>query len=79
MTLTLPEPPASIGGGRLLDLGRMARHLRVASSWLADEARAGRVPAVAAGRSFLFDAELVERVLLERARTINPTPEAAAV
>ena len=48
----------------------MARRLHVSVSWLRDEAAAGRLPSVRAGDRFLFDAELVERLLLERARQI---------
>jgi hypothetical protein len=48
----------------------MARRLRVPVSWLRAEAAAGRLPCVQAGDRFLFDGELVERLLLERARQI---------
>lgn len=53
---------------RLLQTGPMARRLRVPAKWLRDEAEAGRVPALRAGKVFLFDAEAVETVLRERAR-----------
>jgi hypothetical protein len=43
---------------------------------LRDEALAGRVPALKAGKVLLFDPEAVERVLLERAREGGP-PDAA--
>jgi excisionase family DNA binding protein len=52
---------------RLLNLGPMARRLRVTTSWLRAEADAGRIPHVKAGRAYLFDPEAVEKVLLERA------------
>ena len=51
----------------LVPIGRMARILRVPVVWLRGEAEAGRVPCLRAGKVFLFDAEAVERVLLERA------------
>lgn len=46
----------------------MARLLRLQVAWLRAEAEAGRIPHLKAGNSLLFDAETVERVLLERAR-----------
>lgn len=53
---------------RLLPLSLMAKRVRVPVSWLRAEAEAGRVPALAAGKTFLFDAEAVEECLLARAR-----------
>jgi hypothetical protein len=53
---------------RLIPLGPCARRLRVPSTWLRQEAEAGRVPHLRAGKAILFDLETVERVLLERAR-----------
>jgi hypothetical protein len=35
--------------------------------WLRDEAEAGRIPHLKAGKALLFDPEAVERVLVERA------------
>ena len=52
----------------LLNLSAMARLLGVKARWLRDEASAGRVPAVAAGDTFLFDPESVECVLRQRAQ-----------
>ena len=46
----------------------MARWLRVPVKWLAGEADAGRVPCIRAGKTFLFDPDAVEAVLLKRAR-----------
>jgi hypothetical protein len=46
----------------------MARRLRVPVRWLRDEAGAGRIPHLKAGKALLFDPETVERVLRERAR-----------
>jgi excisionase family DNA binding protein len=51
----------------LLALSRMARRLGVTAGWLRDEAAAGRVPALRAGKRYLFSPEAVERVLATRA------------
>jgi hypothetical protein len=56
----------------LLPLGPMARLLGVTSRWLRGEAEAGRIPHLPAGNTILFDADLVERLLAERAR--QPVP-----
>jgi hypothetical protein len=60
-------PPA------LLPLSTTARLLRVPSAWLRAEAEAGRLPHLRADSALLFDVDLVERILLERARQM---PEA---
>lgn len=52
-----------------LYLGAMARRLRVPATWLRAEAEAGRIPHIRAGRALLFDAETVERLILERLRS----------
>jgi hypothetical protein len=57
-----------VSDSRLLPIGPMARRLRVPVRWLRDEADAGRIPHLKAGKVFLFDPLTVERVLLERAR-----------
>ena len=51
----------------LLPLNRMARRVRVTCAWLRDEADAGRVPCLRAGKRYLFSPEAVERVLADRA------------
>lgn len=51
----------------LLPLNRMARRLRVTIGWLRDEADAGRVPCLRAGKRYLFSPEAVERELAARA------------
>jgi excisionase family DNA binding protein len=53
----------------LLTLPAMARVLRVPQSWLRGEADAGRVPALRAGKRFLFSRSAVEESLLVRAAT----------
>lgn len=58
---------AMLSDTRLTPLSQLARRLRVPVRWLRAEAEAGRLPAVRAERQFLFDAETVERLLLERA------------
>lgn len=60
----------------LIHLPGLARRLGVPASWLRREADAGRLPCVRAGSQRLFDSELVERVLLERARGSAPDPQA---
>jgi hypothetical protein len=60
MTTATPTP-------LILSLGRMARRLGVAQTWLRSEAEAGRVPCVRAGKRYLFAPEAVERVLSDRA------------
>jgi hypothetical protein len=52
----------------LTPLGSTARLLRVPAAWLRDEADAGRLPHLRAGNAYLFDVDLVERLLLDRAR-----------
>ncbi len=63
--MTLRDPP-------LLILSAMARRLRVPTKWLREEAEAGRIPHLKADTALLFDRELVERLLLERARQTSP-------
>jgi hypothetical protein len=53
---------------QLMPLSQLARQLCVPVRWLRDEADAGRIPCLRAGRTLLFDAEHVERLLAERAR-----------
>jgi hypothetical protein len=60
----------------LIPLAAMARQLHVKPSWLADEARAGRVPHLEAGDRLLFHPPAVEKVLLARAIE-QEKPEAA--
>jgi hypothetical protein len=49
----------------------MARRLRVTVKWIKAEADAGRLPCVKADRTYLFDPEAVEAVLVERAKGGN--------
>lgn len=53
---------------KLMNLGAMARRLRVPVRWLRTEADAGRVPALKAGERYLFAPDAVEAALLARAR-----------
>ena len=53
----------------LMELRELARLLGVPTRWLRAEAEAGRIPGLAAGSTWLFDADLVECVLAERARS----------
>lgn len=51
----------------LLTLSQMARDLRVTMKWLKEEAEAGRVPSLLAGRQRLFNPDAVRSVLSDRA------------
>lgn len=55
-------------GPKLLTLPFMARRLRVTVRWLRGEAEAGRVPALPADRTMLFNPEAVEQALAQRAQ-----------
>lgn len=63
---------------RLRPAQSLAVRLGVERGWLIAEAEAGRIPGVRAGRTYLFDVEAVERVLLERARSVEEVPDAPA-
>lgn len=51
-----------------LNLGAMARRLRVPARWLRAEAEAGRIPHLRADSALLFDPEVVERIVFARLR-----------
>jgi hypothetical protein len=53
---------------QLVPINVAARWLHVPARWLRDEADAGRIPHLKAGRAVLCDVSAVEAVLLERAR-----------
>lgn len=53
---------------QLLPVGPMARRLRVPVAWLKSEANANRIPHLRAGQVILFHPEIVESVLVERAK-----------
>ena len=55
-------------GSQLTPLSAMARRLHVTQRWLRGEAEGGRIPHLRAGTRLLFDAQVVERLLLQRAR-----------
>ena len=52
----------------LIKSGQMAHRLGVTVSWLKDEADAGRIPHLKAGKRYLFEPQTVEQVLAKRAR-----------
>jgi hypothetical protein len=52
---------------KLLVLGAMARQLGVEPRWLRIEAETGRLPHVKAGRTLLFNPNVAEQLLIERA------------
>ena len=56
----------------LVTLQQLARSLRVSARWLREEADAGRLPHVKAGRQRLFNAKAVMRRLAERAAGEEP-------
>jgi len=51
----------------LLSLVRMARRLGVTQAWLREQAEAGNVPSIKAGKRYLFNAEAVEQTLARAA------------
>ena len=59
----------------LVSLHTLARRLSVTKSWLAQEAKAGRIPALSAGARFLFSASAVEKVLAQRAAESIPSAD----
>ena len=65
--------PMIFADAKLYTTALLARHLRVKSSWVRDEADAGRLPYLHAGDTYLFDKDAVEAVLLKRARR-TPAP-----
>ncbi len=54
----------------LLPLARMARRIHVSQAWLREEAKAGRVPHLPAGKRLLFNAIAVEEALANQAAKI---------
>ena len=52
----------------LIPLTTEARRLRVSSKWLREEAEAGRIPALRAGKTFLVHPPSVEAALIQRAK-----------
>lgn len=62
----------------LVTLPQLARRYGVPASWLKAEADSGRLPAVRAGSQRLFNLEVVELVLAERAaqRTLEAADDA---
>jgi excisionase family DNA binding protein len=52
---------------RPISLIPTAKRLGVDAAWLREEAEAGRIPHVQAGRHLLFNIDAVQRVLAERA------------
>jgi hypothetical protein len=55
----------------LRDLANRFKRFGLSIAWLKAEAEAGRLPCFKAGRKLLFDAEAVEKTLLDRARQSN--------
>lgn len=60
----------------LATLRGLARELKISIEWLRDEADAGRIPCLRAGRKRLFNVEAVRQALLRRAaREAAPPPK----
>lgn len=51
----------------VLSLSRMARRIGVTQQWLREEAEAGRLPCLRAGRRFLFNVEAVQQAIASKA------------
>lgn len=51
----------------LLNLGQLARRLRVSQAWLRGEADAGRLPCLKADKRYLFNASAVQEALATKA------------
>lgn len=51
----------------LMGLARAARTLAVDPAWLREEAAAGRIPGLRAGRSWLFRVDVLRELFAERA------------
>ena len=66
----MPEPT-----NKLLPIKLMAERLGVPVEWLRVEAEAGRIPHLKARWRLLFNPETVERVLLDRARETEISPD----
>jgi hypothetical protein len=54
---------------QLLSLNRLAERTGLSAAWLRREAYAGRLPCIRAGRSWVFDPELVRAALAARAES----------
>ena len=58
---------------KLLPVTIIARRLHLPVNWLRDEAEAGRLPHLRAGRHILFHPETVEQLLADRAKQTPPS------
>ena len=59
---------------QLVSLRGLSRELKIALGWLRDEADAGRIPCLRAGRKRLFNVEAVRQALLRRAAGEDSAP-----
>ncbi len=62
----------------LVRMARLAELLSVPVVWLRQEADAGRIPCLKAGRTYLFNVGAVEQVLVRRAAEGLPEDSAGA-
>ena len=61
-----------------ISLQELAQSLGLPAAWLKTEAEAGRIPCLRAGRRLLFNAEVVEQTLMERANDSSCVPRKEA-
>jgi excisionase family DNA binding protein len=61
---------------QIVPLDELARRLRLSRRWLWQEADAGRIPSLKAGRRRLFNPAAVEAALAGRAASLAPGKEA---
>lgn len=77
-TLRRRVRPENIEPKGVVSAQLLARYLRVPARWLCAEAAAGRLPAVKAGTTCLFDCETVVGALQDRAKSPLPAPAGEA-
>lgn len=56
----------------LLTIGRMARRLGITQQWLREQADAGKVPCLRAGKRILFNPVAVQETLASQAAARQP-------
>ena len=57
-----------------ITLQALSRRLGLPAAWLKAEAEAGRIPSLRTSRRLMFNPEVVERVLIERAKADGHRP-----
>lgn len=51
-----------------IPLHALSRRLGLPAAWIKTEAEAGRIPSLRAGRRLMFNPDVVERILIDRAK-----------